>query len=98
MPDSLISNHRAYVTSLRGCPSCSDRLSVMAGMRSARSAILAAQNRVDNTNGWLSNLLNRRHPNIVAVALANKNVRTVWALLAHGREFSANYAPQPITA
>jgi transposase len=64
----------------------------------ARSAILAAQNKVDNTNGWLSNLLNRRHPNIAAVALANKNVRTVWALLAHGREFRADYAPQPIAA
>lgn len=60
----------------------------------ARSAILAAKNKVDNTNGWLSNLLNRRHPNIAAVALANKNVRTVWALLAHGRVFRADYAPQ----
>ena len=26
-------------------------------------------------------------PNIAAVALANKNVRTVWALLAHGRDY-----------
>jgi transposase len=59
----------------------------------ARSAILAAKNKVDNTEGWLANLLNRRHPNIAAVALANKNVRTVWALLAHGREFKADYAP-----
>ncbi len=33
MPDSLISNHTAYVASLRGCPSCPDRLSVLAGMR-----------------------------------------------------------------
>jgi transposase len=57
----------------------------------ARSAILAAQRKVDNTNGWLTNLLTRRHPNIAAVALANKNVRTVWALLAHGREFKADY-------
>jgi len=62
----------------------------------ARSAILAAQHRVDNTNGWLKNLLARRHPNIAAVALANKNVRTVWALLAHGREFKADYAPNHI--
>ena len=59
----------------------------------ARSAILAAQHKVDNTNGWLTKLLNRRHPNIAAVALANKNVRTVWALLAHGREFQADYVP-----
>jgi len=40
-----------------------------------------------STNVWLASLLNRRHPNVAAVALANKNVRTVWALLAHGREF-----------
>jgi transposase len=38
----------------------------------ARSAILAAKNKVDNTQGWLTNLLRRRHPNIAAVALANK--------------------------
>jgi transposase len=48
---------------------------------------------VDNTNGWLTKLLNRRHPNIAAVARANKNVRTVWPLLAHGREFQADYVP-----
>jgi len=60
----------------------------------ARSAILAAKNKVDNTQGWLTDLLKRRHPNIAAVALANKNVRTVWALLAHGREFRADYSPQ----
>ena len=57
----------------------------------ARSAILAAQRKSKNTNQWLTNLLNRRHPNIAAVALANKNVRTVWAMLAHDREFKANY-------
>jgi hypothetical protein len=37
MPDSLISNHTAYVASLRGCPSCPDRLSVLAGMRNLLS-------------------------------------------------------------
>src|ERR1700684_392516 len=64
----------------------------------ARSAILAAQRKLDNTNGWLTNLLHRRHPNIAAVALANKNVRTVWALLAHGREFKADYTRHRIAA
>jgi transposase len=64
----------------------------------ARSAILAAKNKIDNTQGWLTDLLKRRHPNIAAVALANKNVRTVWAILAHGREFKANYVPTRMTA
>ena len=64
----------------------------------ARSAILAAQRNTQNTNVWLANLLTRRHPNIAAVALANKNVRTVWALLAHGREFKADYVPVRMAA
>jgi transposase len=64
----------------------------------ARSAILAAQRKTESTNVWLANLLNRRHPNIAAVALANKNVRTVWAMLAHGREFKADYVPTRMAA
>ncbi len=36
-------------------------------------------------------LAERRNPNIAAVALANKNARIVWALLAHGRSFQADY-------
>ena len=32
-------------------------------------------------------------PVSVGVALANKNVRTVWALLAHGRNFNPDYVP-----
>jgi len=59
----------------------------------ARSAIRAAQCRSEIKNVWLANLLNRRHVNIAAVALANKNARTVWALLAHGRDFKPDYVP-----
>jgi len=64
----------------------------------ARSAILAAQRKAVNANVWLTGLLARRHPNIAAVALANKNVRTVWALLAHGREFRPDYVAQALAA
>ena len=64
----------------------------------ARSAILAAKRQSECKNPWLKNLLNRRHANIAAVALANKNVRTVWALLAHGRTFQADYVPIRIAA
>jgi len=63
----------------------------------ARSAILAAQ-RKTKVDPWLAGLLERRHPNIAAVALANKNVRTVWALLAHDREFRPEYVPVPPAA
>lgn len=64
----------------------------------ARSTILAVRRRSDSRNGWLANLLTRRHVNIAAVALANKNVPTVWALLAHGRDFNPDYAPVRVTA
>jgi transposase len=64
----------------------------------AGSAIITAKNKVDNTDGWLANLLNRRHPNIAAVALANKDVRTMWAILAHGREFRPDYATARMAA
>lgn len=56
----------------------------------ARSAILAAQ-RHSKTTGWLAQLLERRHPNVAAAALANKNARVIWALLAHDRQYQADY-------
>lgn len=57
----------------------------------ARSVIYALS-RKPPTKGWLTNLLARRDKNLVAVALANKNARIVWALLAHDREFRSDYA------
>lgn len=54
----------------------------------ARSVILAAKRRKLSTeNSWLAKLLDRRHINIATVALANKNARILWALMAHGRDF-----------
>lgn len=57
----------------------------------ARAAILAAQRRAEQMP-WLMKLLQRRNPNIAAVALANKNARIVWALLAHGRDYRPGYS------
>jgi len=56
----------------------------------ARSVIQAAS-RKEPKEGWLLGLLQRRNPNVAAVALANKNARIVWALLARGREFRNDY-------
>jgi len=57
----------------------------------ARAVIRAMQNK-PAAQSWLAQLLTRRHKNVAAVALANKNARIVWALLAHEREFRLDHA------
>ena len=59
----------------------------------ARAVIYAAQRKKDKVESWLSRLLERRSVNVAAVALANKNARIVWALLARNREFRSDYTP-----
>lgn len=61
----------------------------------ARSAILAAQRKPDDPQhpSWLKHLLDRVHPNIAAVALANKNARIAWALLAKHQDYKRGYDP-----
>jgi transposase len=56
-----------------------------------RAVIRAAQHKKTQIDGWLGELLQRRHKNVAAVAIANKNARILWALLAQGREFDADY-------
>lgn len=58
----------------------------------ARSVIFRARHKAQK-HSWLHRLLARRNPNVAAVALANKNARIVWALLAHDRPFRADYEP-----
>jgi len=64
----------------------------------ARSVIVRARKRDDEKGSWLKKLLERRHVNIATVALAHKTVRTVWAMLAHDREYCANYQSPPVAA
>lgn len=58
----------------------------------ARSVIYRATQRADAEN-WVVKLTARRNKNVAAVALANKNARIIWALLAHEREFRPDYVP-----
>jgi hypothetical protein len=44
-----------------------------------------------NPNTWLNKLVQRRHGNVAAVALANKIARQIWALLAHDRIYEPNH-------
>ncbi len=60
----------------------------------ARAVIRAAE-RKPPTNPWLGKLLARRNKNVAAVALANKNARTIWALLAHDRTYAPDYGLAP---
>ncbi|MET3794504.1 transposase [Aquamicrobium terrae] len=41
---------------------------------------------------WLDKLRQRRHPNVAAVALANKNARIVWAMLSAGTFYESALA------
>lgn len=40
---------------------------------------------------WVQEISKRRPPNVVTVALANKMARTIWALLAHDRQYEGSY-------
>ena len=62
----------------------------------ARAVIRVAENKPGYADSWLARLIGRRHPNIAAVALANKNARIVWALLKHDRDYRAAYQPAMI--
>ena len=64
----------------------------------ARAVIYAAQRKKDKVESWLSRLLERRNMNVAAVALANKNARIVWALLARDREFRSDDTPAAAAA
>jgi transposase len=66
----------------------------------ARSVISALKRRLktgldpalfSRTERWLLALVNRRNANVAAVALANKNVRTAWAMLAHGKPYETDH-------
>lgn len=45
--------------------------------------------------GWSGDIRKRRPPNVAIVAMANKMARTIWALLAHDRQYDRNHVSQP---
>ncbi len=61
----------------------------------ARSLLRHLEHRPVQADSWLRRLLARRNKNVAAVALANKNARIAWALLAHQREFQPAYVSTP---
>ena len=63
----------------------------------ARPVIRFAENKAE-PESWLRKLMARRNKNVAAVALANKNARIVWALLANDRTFRSDYTPAAVVA
>ena len=53
----------------------------------AQSVLRWHRARPDGRRPWLDGLLLRRPVNVAAVAVAHKNARTIWALLARGERF-----------
>jgi transposase len=56
----------------------------------ARAVIAQVERHPERADPWLQRLLARRPKNVAVVALANKNARIAWALLASG----GNYQPR----
>jgi transposase len=77
-------------TNLQGISKRGDKYPRTLLIHGAR-AVIRQFERKANMQGWLAKLLARRNKNVAAVALANKNVRIAWALLAHDRNFRSDY-------
>jgi transposase len=56
----------------------------------ARAALGRVRDKQDPRSLWLGKMRQRRHPNIVAVALANKNARIAWSLFTSDSVYDAD--------
>ena len=58
----------------------------------ARSVVTGAKHKDDPLSRWVTEIAQRRHPNVAAVALANKNARMAWAILRHKTDYDPAFA------
>jgi len=58
----------------------------------ARSTIAHARHKDDRLSVWMTDLAKRRHPNIAAVALANKTARMAWAMMRNESDYDPEIA------
>jgi transposase len=64
-----------------------DRYVRMLLIHGARAVIKTCGNKTDNKSEWVNKKRLRSSYNSVAVALANKNARTIWAMLSTGESY-----------
>jgi transposase len=58
----------------------------------ARSALRTAKSKDDRLSQWAVRLAERSHPNMAAIALANKTARMAWAMLRNGTDYQPDRA------
>ena len=58
----------------------------------ARAVVSQAKRRDDRLSRWVTSISKRSHPNVAAVALANKTVRMAWAMLRNDSNYDPDFA------
>jgi len=58
----------------------------------ARAVVARAKHKDDRLSRWVTNIANKKHPNVAAVALANKTARMAWAMLRHETDYDPDFA------
>jgi len=58
----------------------------------ARSMISASKGKDDRLSQWVTRIASTRHPNIAAVAMANKTARIAWAMIRNGSDYQPELA------
>lgn len=58
----------------------------------ARSALRTAKSKDDRLSQWVVRLAERSHPNVAAIAPANKTARMAWAMLRNGTDYQPDRA------
>jgi len=59
----------------------------------AHAVIMTIKGKSDRLSRWVISLLERRHPNVVAIALANKIARIAWAVMTKGENYNPDFNP-----
>lgn len=58
----------------------------------ARAVMAQAKHREDRLSCWVMDIAKRKHPNVAAVALANKTARMAWAMMQTGADYNPELA------
>ncbi len=58
----------------------------------ARVVVARAKHKDDPLSRWVTGIATKRHPNVAAVALANKTARMAWAMLRNETDYDPDFA------